>query len=1048
MGFQVTGATFSSVNNYGPDKINAKLKSINEADPFVLTDVTGENKDYATAQFTDSTKVKAAGTAAVAAIKAKIATFTKEMTITQKLAAIDEVVTAENVKIDAAYAAVLKETKEKAVESVTALSDAISSENYSDTDRESILAANVDAINACTSIQAINGIVNNKVIKDKLTVGSANTLYGYKGAALAAIEGALEGVLESEPSLDKEHSDYETLVNNLKTWGVEVTSLPGDVAKEYLTKISSATSFEVYAEDSEAGAEVSHKKGDVVLQVEGVAAVKNCLADLKETLAKNIRDSYLAEIEGSTVLAGLTNLQGTLKSLVEETVSNFTVADPKLNLYVDVTNTNSLVCKLEKVINDQKVTAFNEERLLKASADAKVTLKAAAEAEKSSDADYKKAIDVTKNSADATTHPNKFVVANPKIGIKEGNNDYQILNPFFTATQDATDKKYYATSENNAGAEFSTYSVDLYYASLFDEDGKLIMSGVTSPTAIDVKAKVANLVPNFAKIHEEASEVYMNAQKTAAKITGSDLEEDWEAIYESSDSEYTMTDVSNSRKAFTSFSALLYGTGSARETLDRYIKDIKDVVGTGYTSVKGPKLESEFKALKEKVLKGEAGLTEVETFKASLAEYNAADVKSYKEDTVRYFNRIVGNILEDTVDPISTEQSRIIEDRALRAVATLETGFYYDNTTYTGIDAWFEDAKLWVSKTSTALDQDGNPTTGYIVSKGLLGIEDIKATDTQTKEEVYLSSIRSFVSTNFRLGKDGHNVYDYAEKVASEMSTDVAYDSTTKTFKWVCVGKQINTLKTALNGLKLNAEWKDEEPLESGLKQASLIWDVSSIDKIDTFYKDWKTIYELEANQAVLFSSAEDKALEAIKTNVGKFIGTDEYLLGTEGTVGTDVTVKGIEKELSDELSRYFSVYNENDTATSKVIVSATTTATSTTKAKITAISVSVGSAVVLTGTAGTNAGDPISWTGTGFNYTAENVGLKFINATTIKITEEDVLPAPHKLKNSGAGLIAVADASATEKFAFYNFLTSKGINDLIGDLSGDLTAIDGKASA
>ena len=93
----------------------------------------------------------------------------------------------------------------------------------------------------------------------------------------------------------------------LATWDINLDEVsPSAVAEEYLTKISAAKTLEeipTYTEDSATGAELTYKKGDVILGVEGADAVTGSVDDLKDTLVANIRASYEKEVDDSKVIS-------------------------------------------------------------------------------------------------------------------------------------------------------------------------------------------------------------------------------------------------------------------------------------------------------------------------------------------------------------------------------------------------------------------------------------------------------------------------------------------------------------------------------------------------------------------------------------------------------------------------------------------------------------------------------------------------------------------------------------------------------------------------
>ena len=77
----------------------------------------------------------------------------------------------------------------------------------------------------------------------------------------------------------------------MEAWGVTVDAIPSKIAEKYYADISAATSFEI------------DEDGQPALAVKGAQEIKDSLSNLYTELYNAIKNSYLAEIDASKVLA-------------------------------------------------------------------------------------------------------------------------------------------------------------------------------------------------------------------------------------------------------------------------------------------------------------------------------------------------------------------------------------------------------------------------------------------------------------------------------------------------------------------------------------------------------------------------------------------------------------------------------------------------------------------------------------------------------------------------------------------------------------------------
>ena len=1023
MGFQVTAANFASIGKYGNEQIYDYLLDLNEKDPFVKTGVEDEELDYVKggATIKDEEIVSDAKDAAIAELVKVRKTFKEDTSVADKVKALDEAVKAQLPKIDEAYKKALEKAKEEANDMLVSLSESITSNNYSDADRENDLKAAQDAVEAAGSLKEINAVVQTSNIldpEDETTIifekGSAYSLLTTKKSVLATLESTLESVLDKQPDLDPENDGHEALVAALKTWGVSVDSFPAAVAEEYLTKVSSATSFEVYTEDAADG---SYKKGQVKLEVEGTKAISETLSNLKKATIAAVKNSYFAEIDGSTVLADAPSAKTTLKAVIESIIVDFNSNATDLNALVS-TAEGGMIYTIERVITDGHygnyvipgtvIVPFNKERVLNASKDASKVLTAKVSEMLTADPAYASAISCTK------IEEGKYKVTG-KLGV-EG---YTVDNPFYSAVTQGTDpdKNWYSTSEIT-----KEYSINKYYDSLF-KDGALLaptagdktVAGDTAIlTVLEAKQTVEGYLKGFKPVYDAAKDKYQSKQKSVRGVD--ELSKEWDELFRNPESatgdkatqeqfdSYVFEDVSNAAKSFVTSADLLFADDGAHTKYERAFKDY-EIKGTGINSINSS-IDDKYNTLKTKVLTGKGDAKDVEEFTKSIAKYYASDVAAYKQKTVELFNGTVTNIITNSENAVQVEDRDIILARQAKAIATLDENKWYDNSSYAAIGQWLTDAVAWVQPGADNVDPK-DPSVG--ATSGCLGLSDLKAESIQGYRKAVIARMKQM-----QLGAQGHNVTTLFNALIEQLPSE-----TETSMEWVFVKKEAETFKAMFDniklpsGLKLKDESTTADPAINGLRY-TITWDLTTASNIDEWFKDLETVYKYLGNKAVELSKVEDKATESLKALLLKYVGNDFKAVASKTEVGVDQ----IETELTNTLKSYFGT-------TAKAEVTPTTSTNAAETQTIGKIDVySADNNIVMS--VKLNDDEEIEWT-KDTPFALEN-GLTFVSAT----------------ETLNVGLLVVD----LDTDAYYNMLTSTGLNGIASAFDTSLKAIDGKLDA
>ena len=845
---QITGGEFTNANTYGKKLIENYYKTLVESDNQL--DHTAEEGEEAPAkgQWWNSDVLEVV-TEYQGKIDTTIAALEDDATVADKLAAVDPVVTEAKSKIDTAYSDALTLTKQEAKEALEDLADTVTSDNFKEEDAKTVLDEGKAAIDAATTIAGVTAIVNNVTVESKLEEGTYNKLYARKSAAFTLVENALEDAYEAVPELeDKEDTSYSELKTALATWDINLDEVsPSAVAEEYLTKISAAKTLEeipTYTEDSATGAELTYKKGDVILGVEGADAVTGSVDDLKDTLVANIRASYEKEVDDSKVISSDTS-KTAIKGLINNTIDTWVnVAETNETPLIEFTSAEEkgLIATIEGALakpdNANYNAAFQAERLQNALADAKTTLSALAKAETDADSDYAKAIAWSEVTTSGE-HEGDYLVSNPKIG----ETGYEVENPFVEGlpSTEPSDKKWYATglaeSEDltvtSTGApEYKGYSVNDYLDLLFPTDGTT-PTGLTSP--LQVKQWVENRKDDFKEIHDAAKLEYSEVQKeeigselleksisfsgTYDTNTGT-LGEKWKDLFSdptNPQKEYTMTEVSSSRKAFETTSSLLFEDGDGLiDTMKAFVRNIEatdkayltEVYKTSDSTGNFSSLKETYDDLVDNVLKGTADEDAVKDFSESISDLYAEDVAQYKEVLKEILNDQTQNLISDAT---SASQKTGYQNRLQSSLTALENTEMYSSkgTSYTenkvsSIDNWFADSLSYI----------GN-TTPNLMSDLELGTFDTW----QGKLNARVAQLKSYVGNSDWGSKEkGQWLGSLSENYVSETKVDVTIGSDS------VVVQNPKLIRT----LKLTGDWSD----------GKLTYSINSVNDVDNFVND------------------------------------------------------------------------------------------------------------------------------------------------------------------------------------------------------------------
>ena len=462
---QVTGIEFTTVDKYGQGLLDSAVEDILESDKSLdlvksdgkTTFLDHEKEEYIETEYSaDATAsvqdVYDAATETVAKAVADAKKASKD-DVKAQLTAIETAATSEVTKIQEAYAKAVSDAKVVAKDDLTDLSDEVDSEGYSDTDKTAQVDSFEAKIDAATTIQGLGKIINGGTPAGTGEEGDAeaNTFFNLKKEAFEEVQEALNSVEENSEELED-----ETLVGQLKEYGVDTTKLPDAVAEEHFKIISAAAEISALEDDPDG------YKTD--LGKTGAEAVKGSITGIKETILAAVKEKYHKEINESKALAGLDSTKTALLGVVDNAISNFETADKDLTTmsiaqYVsanvtvkdgetststtsDVASDGSITTKgledlgligyieymLANPVNTAVNTAFLNERIATAKTSALATLKAAKDA--ITDETYLALTSYTKITSGTTT---KYYVSSDKVSTS-GSVSKEIHNPFFTGT--------------------------------------------------------------------------------------------------------------------------------------------------------------------------------------------------------------------------------------------------------------------------------------------------------------------------------------------------------------------------------------------------------------------------------------------------------------------------------------------------------------------------------------------------------------------------------------------------------------------------------------
>ena len=899
---QVTSAEFTTALKYGENSLQEYYDSLVANDNQLSHTVKENGADVefkGQGQWYDKTILELVNKEKET-IKDALDALKDDATGAEQLSAVKTALSASETKIKEAYDDLVTIVKNKAKEELKKLERKVKSENFKDEDKEAILAEAEAAVDEATTIQGVTALVNNKSVSNTLELGSYDSLYADKQSAFEDVEKALEDVLKAQPNLDPENDRHENLVATLSTYGITVENLPTEVAQSYFDQISSARTLKKYEENSATGSEISYSKGDIVLAKEGEHAVTSCLDDIKETLVTNIRDQYNKEVDDSVAITSADS-KTTFKGVINNAIDNWLVKDYEADVkgedapieaFVDASDVNGLIQAIETAITSQNNQAFNNERIIKLAAEAKATLKEAADKEKADDADYAKAIDLTLMTSG--THSGQYRVANPTIGL-EG---YTVRNPLLTADPTVDNNVSYIPAANVETA----LSVDHHLNNvLFNKGMPVKQSGDSAnpTTPLGIQQWTQEHLTDFVTIHNNAKVEYAKDQKAAlsglnTKIgfsyASSDasnnwedssnidtLSDKWEEKYNStaydSTKPYTMVDVSSARRGFATSSGLLFTDDvNVIDTMKAFVRfieatdvDYRDkVYKVNEAEANTSKVKKEYEATVDSILAGTATSDSVEAFANNINSYYLEDVTAYRNSAKEILTQAVQNKIANASLPVSEING--LNNRLNTALTALEgngvssKGSYYSSNTISGVDAWLNDANSYVIGATTATNADLGATYAGVGSLRTARVAQLKASTSGNGEwDAEAEKWATLTGTSIVLGAD--SIVVMRAEMIDELDLSGKYDATAKT----------------------------------------LTYDLTTTEGINTWYADaltWKAY--LEEWQYTRLNSVYEAVL-ALREAANSFVGT------TIPTTGTGVlTIAGLNSDFKTLVDTWF----------------------------------------------------------------------------------------------------------------------------------------------
>ena len=547
-GVQLTSATFTTVKDYAYDIVYAKLAELKAADPLLIGGVEGvsvevkttNDKDYSGAQYADSTLFTTSLANSKKAIDEVVKNFKETDTVADKLAAVKTAAETEVTKIEEAYQELVTDAKEDAIAELTSLNNTVTDTHYTDEDSKTILDSAKATVNEATSLTEISAVVNDSKT-EKVPLGSFNQLVAAKNSAFATVQAAYDSIVTNESVLkDAESDEYKKLEENIKSWGLDVGTLPTSIYENAMKEISAATSFELDDDDN------------IVMAKTASEQILNSVETLKDDLVEAITNSYFKIVDDSVALAS--NSKVVVKSAIEQATTDFVhddkdLTDPDskgtykaLSKYAssDASDTTTLVGAIEDAISIAKCPAANEafqaERLQVQIKAAKDAFAAQVKALKDADATLASVNGGSvKDPTDKTANAVDVYKTTQYLGTdaSETTRKYSIDNPFVTSKDDvvdytpenATKPSYYYTTEDNLvgskkvdGAKLNLDWQLNNLGDILDEGGEVTEDSkeYNLDTAAGIISYQAAHINDFETLYKEMLEKYSTAQKTAS----------------------------------------------------------------------------------------------------------------------------------------------------------------------------------------------------------------------------------------------------------------------------------------------------------------------------------------------------------------------------------------------------------------------------------------------------------------------------------------------------------------------------------------------------
>ena len=334
---QVTGATFTSVDAYGPLLLERHVEELNKNDVALslekLKPVEGDvDNTLIGAANVKTNAYSADATAAVQEAWSEANDDVLEAIEKAKTDHKDDVkAQVEAIKtaaetgieaIDSAYEQAVKDAIVQAKSDLEDLADEVDHDSYKEENAKTDLDSFTAKIDAATTISGLGSIINGTSLDQDTQGSEANLFYGAKALAFKEVDDALSKLEEAGLSneLDPETASGKALIETLKAYGVDTSKLPEEVAKEQYALISASTDVKV-VQDS------TTKQYYTELGKAGAEAVEDSVLGIKDTIVAAVKDKYTKEINDSKVLADQTATKTALLGVLETAIQNYVTAD-------------------------------------------------------------------------------------------------------------------------------------------------------------------------------------------------------------------------------------------------------------------------------------------------------------------------------------------------------------------------------------------------------------------------------------------------------------------------------------------------------------------------------------------------------------------------------------------------------------------------------------------------------------------------------------------------------------------------------------------------